>query len=59
MIQRIDRKNIDKIPKANIVDGVALCPKCWKPLAEPVRGEGDVAVWCRQCKEHRVIRFRQ
>lgn len=57
MIQRVDRRELSKLPKGNIVDGVALCPKCWRPLCEPLSGEGVMAVWCRQCRENRIVKF--
>lgn len=57
MLVRVDKENKDRIPKAKIESGVALCPVCWQPLGEPISGGGEVAVWCRKCKAHRVIRY--
>lgn len=57
MIKRIDRKRLPMLPKAARSDGLALCPQCWHVLAEPIEGDGKIAVWCRMCKTHIVIDF--
>lgn len=55
MINRIDRKKIGIMPRAQKSDGVALCPYCWHVLCEPVEGVGKVAVWCRMCRTNIIV----
>lgn len=43
--------------KAFIADGMAVCPRCWRVLCEPVSGHGTVSVWCSRCRELREVQF--
>lgn len=57
MIKRIDRKQLGALPRSKIVDGLAFCPMCWRPLVEPIGGRGCVGVYCKQCKTHVLVSF--
>lgn len=55
MVNRVDRRKLDALPKAVESDGILLCPLCWHPLAEPIEGRAKAAVWCRTCKKHVLL----
>lgn len=56
MITRVNDKT--KLRTATIdTSGMAICPKCWHPLAEPLSGKGEVAIYCRKCNELRLVSF--
>lgn len=57
MKERLDPKKIEILPKAKMSDGFALCPFCWSVLCEPIEGKGKVAVWCRKCRDHVIVKM--
>lgn len=58
MINRVDRKKIDTLPKAVRSDGVCCCPLCWHTVCEPISGNGKVAIWCRWCKRNVLVELK-
>ena len=61
MFQKVTRAAAERLPAAVVTDGIALCPRCWRPLLQVLPGGGDVVVWCRQCRRHITVKqqFRQ
>lgn len=57
MIERIEPRAAGRLPRAPVRDGMAVCPDYGKPLCEPLSGCGCVAVWCRRCRKHILIKF--
>lgn len=57
MIERAVNRALEGMSRAELIDGMAICPDCGRPLCEPMSGNGSVAVWCRRCRKHILIRF--